>query len=126
MSSFENPAGVPRSAGLQLDAAQLGGATPVAPAVVTGGVFGRIVGIKNLQTEIVLKRMDRSPIDFTMSDADGNWRLTNVPVGKYQLNLDANNDLDERSYQVVNGNKVAVITILENQDTEVPLVLEMR
>ena len=122
LSDFQDPATVPQSAGLYYSEEQMGGA--LAPK--TGNLYGEINGNQNLVTEIMLRNLDNSPKDFTSCTPEGNWILENIPVGKYQLNLDENNQFEADGFEIVEGSSIVVVEVLDNQSIAINLTVKKR
>lgn len=113
LSDYANAANVPQSAQIAISDSQLGaGQSTEKP----GRIQGQIKGLKPETTpEIMLKNMDKSPVDFTNPDNDGFFWLENIPVGKYELCLDENDDLRNEYY--INEGKITQVVTIKEDDT---------
>jgi hypothetical protein len=114
LSGFEDPSIVPHSDNLTLGDAQLNGQK-------TARLIGRIEGNENIEAKITLKNTDGTLRDLTYCDTNGDWELTTVPTGKYELLLDTNNDFNDTLFEVLEGNKEQVIKLTPDQTLEVNL-----
>ncbi len=117
LDEFENPSEVPVSEGLEITYDQLGSSQ-------LGRILGRIFGNENKEAKIVLKNLDGTTRDLTYCDANGNWELNSVPVGKYELVLDANNDFPTTDYEVTEGSKEVTIELAADQMVEINLTIQ--
>lgn len=118
LPEFENPSEVPVSEGLEITYDQLGSSQ-------LGRILGRIFGNENKEAKIVLKNyLDDTLRDLTYCDANGNWELNSVPVGKYKLVLDANNDFPTTDYEVTEGSKEVTVELAADQTAEINLTIQ--
>lgn len=118
LSDFENPESVPQTAGLDFSEAQLG-------VSQSARIVGKITGNQNREAKIILKNLDGSIRDLTYCDLNGNWELNNIPVAKYQLLLDANNDFPSTEFQVSEGSKEQTVQLSADQILEINLSLQL-
>lgn len=116
VSDFEDPTTVPQSEGLEFSEAELG-------VTKTARLVGRIIGNENKEAKIVLKKMDNTVKELTYCDANGNWELNDIAVGKYQLELDANNDFPNTTYHVTVGAKNQLVELSSDQVIEINLTI---
>lgn len=116
-SDFENPDSVPRSTELNLVDAQLG-------ISQSARIVGKIKDNQNIESKIVLKNLDGTIRDLTYCDINGNWELNNIPTGKYELLLDANNDFPFEFFKVVEGSKEQIVKLSDNQTLEINMTLK--
>ncbi|HEX8574880.1 MAG TPA: hypothetical protein VF677_01160 [Flavobacterium sp.] len=116
LTDFEDPESVPQSAGLGFSDAQLGTSQK-------GRIVGKITGNQSREAKVVLKNLDGTIRDLTYCDANGNWELNDIPVAKYQLLLDANNDFPAAQFEVIEGSKEQTIEFSGNQTLEINLTL---
>lgn len=118
LPEFENPSEVPVSEGLEISYDLLGSSQ-------LGRILGRIFGNENKEAKIVLKNyLDDTLRDLTYCDANGNWELNSVPVGKYKLVLDANNDFPTTDYEVTEGSKEVTVELAADQTAEINLTIQ--
>ncbi|HLP63267.1 hypothetical protein [Flavobacterium sp.] len=118
LPEFENPEEVPVSEGLEISYDLLGSSQ-------LGRVVGKIFGNENKEAKIVVKNyLDDTLRDLTYCDANGNWELNSVPVGKYKLVLDANNDFPTTDYEVTEGSKEVTVELAANQTAEINLTIQ--
>lgn len=118
LSDYPDPTQVPQSAQIAISDSQLGvGQNTEKP----GRIQGQIKGLKPETTpEIMLKNMDKSPVDFTNPDKEGFFWLEEIPVGKYELCLDENDDL-RNQYYIDEGKVTQVVTIKEGDTLTIDL-----
>ena len=109
LKDFEFPNEVPQSSSFVESPAQLGGGLSSG----TASIVGTIKDNYGIETKIVLKRIDGTIQDITYCDPNGNWRLMNLPAGRYELLLDAQNELPSTHYQILSGSKEQMV-VLEN------------
>lgn len=117
LPEFENPSEVPVSEGLEISYDLLGSSQ-------VGRILGRIFGNENKEAKIVLKNLDGTTRDLTYCDANGNWELNSVPVEKYELVLDANNDFPTTDYEVTEGSKEVTVELAADQTVEINLTIQ--
>lgn len=118
LQEFENPSEVPVSQGLEITYDQLGSSQ-------LGRILGKIFGNENKEAKIVLKNyLDDTLRDLTYCDANGNWELNSVPVGKYKLVLDANNDFPTTDYEVTEGSNEVTVELAADQTAEINLTIQ--
>lgn len=117
LDEFENPSEVPVSEGLEISYDLLGSSQ-------VGRILGRIFGNENKEAKIVLKNLDGTTRDLTYCEANGNWELNSVPVGKYELVLDANNDFPTADYEVTEGSKEVTVELAADQMVEINLTVQ--
>jgi len=117
VSDFENPEDVPQSDALDFSDAQLGTSQKAR-------IVGKIKGNQNKEAKIVLKNLDATTRDLTYCDTDGNWELNDIPVAKYQLLLDANNDFPSNEFEVAQGSKELTVELSADQTLEINLELK--
>lgn len=116
LSEFENPDEVPVSEGLESSTSLLGSSQ-------SGRIAGRIVGNENKEAKITLTTLNDQLKALTYCDADGNFELNSIPVGTYQLNLDANNDFPTTTHQVTVGSKIQQVYIAADLLTEINMTV---
>ncbi|WP_294322976.1 hypothetical protein [uncultured Chryseobacterium sp.] len=119
LSDYEDPTKVPQSSQIVPTDAQMGGSDEQK----TGSISGHIEGLQGLLPEIMLKNKDKSPVDFTNPDDKGDFWMENIPVGKYELCLDENDDFDNQ-YSVIEGKVTRVVEVKEASTTTVHLVVK--
>uniref|UniRef100_A0AAU6WQU5 Carboxypeptidase regulatory-like domain-containing protein n=1 Tax=Chryseobacterium endophyticum TaxID=1854762 RepID=A0AAU6WQU5_9FLAO len=119
LSDYEDPTKVPQSSQIVPTDAQMGGSDEQK----TGSISGHIEGLQGLLPEIMLKNKDKSPVDFTNPDDKGDFWMENIPVGKYELCLDENDDFDNQ-YSVIEGKVTRVVEVKEASTTTVYLVVK--
>ncbi|MCQ4139086.1 hypothetical protein [Chryseobacterium sp. EO14] len=120
LSDYEDPTKVPQSSEITPNDAQIGGDSDTQK---TGSIAGSIKGLDGLLPEIMLKNMDKSPVDFTNPDDGGDFFLQNIPVGKYEICLDENEDLNNQ-YNIISGKVTRVIEVKEGSTTEASLIVK--
>lgn len=119
LSDYEDPTKVPQSSQIVPTDAQMGGSDEQK----TGSISGNIEGLDGLLPEIMLKNKDKSPVDFTNPNEKGDFWMENIPVGKYELCLDENDDFDNQ-YSVIEGKVTRVVEVKEASATTVHLVVK--
>lgn len=119
LSDYEDPTKVPQSSQIVPTDAQMGGSNEQK----TGSISGHIEGLQGLLPEIMLKNKDKSPVDFTNPDDKGDFWMENIPVGKYELCLDENDDFDNH-YSIIEGKVTRVVEVKEASTTTVHLVVK--
>jgi hypothetical protein len=117
LSDFENPDEVPQSDQLELTDAELGNTS----VVTTAALGGKIVGNDGIASKIVLKRVDGFIQDLTYCDTNGIWQLNNLPAGRYELLLDADDDFPSDQFVVIEGSKEQVVELEDGQTIEINL-----
>lgn len=117
VSDFENPESVPQSVELEIIDAQLG-------VSQRARILGKIKDNNNIESKIVLKNLDGTIRDLTYCDSNGNWELNDIPVGKYQLLLDANNDFPVAEFEVTEGSKEQTVELSADQTLEINMTLK--
>ncbi|AZB24298.1 carboxypeptidase regulatory-like domain-containing protein [Chryseobacterium bernardetii] len=118
LSDYEDPTKVPQSSQIVPVDAQMGGGE----TQTFGNLRGFIEGAGGKTAKIVLKREDGSTYTFTFSNVEGDWLIERIPVGKYELNIDANNVFPETQF-AVDGYKNSEVVISENSTTDVFIAL---
>lgn len=119
LSDYEDPTKVPQSSQIVSTDAQMGGSDEQK----TGSISGNIEGLDGLLPEIMLKNKDKSPVDFTNPNEKGDFWMENIPVGKYELCLDENNDFDNQ-YSIIEGKVTRIVEVKEASTTTVHLVVK--
>lgn len=119
LSDYEDPTKVPQSSQIVSTDAQMGGSDEQK----TGSISGNIEGLDGLLPEIMLKNKDKSPVDFTNPNEKGDFWMENIPVGKYELCLDENDDFDNH-YSIIEGKVTRVVEVKEASTTTVHLVVK--
>ena len=117
LDSFENPNEVPQSSQIDFNNAQIGGDSNSGKA----NLYGEINGNEGIEAKILLKKIDGSIQDMTYCDVNGKWELKNLPAGKFELLLDAQNDFPETEYIVMEGSKEQMVVLEINTAKEVNL-----
>lgn len=117
LSDFENPDEVPQSDQLDFDEALLGNES----VVTTARLVGNIGGNEGIESKIVLKRVDGIIQDLTYCDTSGTWELNNLPAGRYELLLDADDDFPSNQFVVMEGSKEQVVELEDGQSIEINL-----
>ena len=117
LSDFENPDDVPQSDGLNFSDAQL-------EASQKARIVGQIKGNQDKEAKIVLRNLDETMRNLTYCDVNGNWELNDLPVGKYQLVIDANNDFPATEFGVAQGSKEQIVELSGDQTLEINLELK--
>ena len=117
LSDFENPDEVPQSDQLELTDAELGSTSVVA----TARLGGKIGGSEGITSKILLKRVDGFIQDLTYCDINGTWELNNLPAGRYELLLDADDDFPSDQFAVMEGSKEQVVELEDGQTIEINL-----
>ena len=118
ISDFEDPTSVPQSEGIVEDPTLL---SNTISTLGTAKILGKINGNQDLITKVVLKKVNGDPQDITYIDNNGNWTLYNIPAGKYELLLDAENDLVNNGFTIIQGSKEQVVELSESQTLEINL-----
>ena len=103
---------------IELDA-QIGGANPTG----TARLVGSITGNQGIEAKIVLKKIDGATQDITYCNTNGTWELNNIPAGRYELFLDANNDFPSDAFEVTTGSKQQVVELADDQVIEIDLTV---
>lgn len=119
LTDFEFPDEVPQGSQIDFNYAQINGGTSSG----TAKLFGKITGNQGIEAKILLKKIDGAIQDMTYCDAGGKWELNNLPVGKFELLLDANNDFPSNAYQVIEGSKQQVVELDNDQVIEINTTL---
>jgi hypothetical protein len=120
LSDFENPAEVPQSSQIDIELdAQIGGANPTGIARLVGSITGN----QGIEAKIVLKKIDGATQDITYCNTNGTWELNNIPAGRYELFLDANNDFPADTFEVTTGSKQQVVELEDGQVIEIDLTV---
>ena len=119
LSDFETPDEVPQSEQLVLNEAELGGAT-----TGTAAVGGNIKGTEGIQAKILLRRVDGFIQDMSYSDGEGTWKINDIPEGRYELLLDADDDFPANQFAVISGFKQQMVELENGQLREVNLELK--
>ena len=117
LNDFENPDEVPQSSQIKFNDAQIGGDSNSG----TANLYGEINGNEGIEAKILLKKIDGSIQDMTYCDVNGKWELKNLPAGKFELLLDAQNDFPETEYIVMEGSKEQMVVLEINTAKEVNL-----
>lgn len=117
LTDFENPDEVPQSDQLELTDAELGNTS----VVTTARLAGKIIGNDGIASKIVLKRVDGFIQDLTYCDTSGTWELNNLPAGRYELLLDADDDFSSDQFVVIEGSKEQVVELEDGQAIEINL-----
>lgn len=120
LEDFEDPDSVPQSSEIDFNHAQIGG-SPTG----TARLLGIITGSNGISSKIMLKRIDGSVQNITYCDANGNWELNNLPAGRYELLLDAENDFPADTYQVTKGSKELMVELQDDQTVEINLTVAL-
>lgn len=120
LSDYEDPTKVPQSSEIVPNDAQMGGGE----TQKFGSLMGHIEGADGNEAKIVLKLEDGSNYTFTFSNPKGDWIIENIPVGKYELNIDAYNTFPQDQFIVTEGEKNTEVVINEKAVTEVNIVLK--
>lgn len=120
LEDFEDPDSVPQSSEIDFNHAQIGG-SPTG----TARLLGIITGSNGISSKIMLKRVDGFIQDITYCDANGNWELNNLPAGRYELLLDAENDFPADTYQVTEGSKELMVELQDDQTVEINLTVAL-
>lgn len=120
LADFENPDEVPQSDQLELTDAELGSTS----VVTTARLGGKIGGSEGIISKIMLKRVDGFIQDLTYCDTNGTWELNNLPAGRYELLLDADNDFPSDQFAVMEGSKEQVVELEDGQTIEINLELK--
>ncbi|ESU28718.1 hypothetical protein FLJC2902T_13090 [Flavobacterium limnosediminis JC2902] len=119
LSDFEHPEQVPQSSQIALNEAQIGGS---GIKIASANLKGQIEGNSNVSSKILLKHIDGSIKDLTYCESlDGTWELNNIPAGKYELLLDADNDFPNSEFTIMEGQKDQVVELEDDQTIEVLL-----
>jgi len=122
LSDFEDPTKVPCGDGFEYyEGRTMNGGSD---AQGTARLYGRISETFEQFARILLKDMQGAVIDFTYADSKGEWSLDNIPAGKYELRIDADNEYDEITY--ITGPKNIVLTLEDNQVKEYNLDVKKR
>ena len=120
LTDFEDPESVPQSSEIALNHAQVGGSS-----TGTARLMGTIFGNNSISSKIMLKRVDGFIQDITYCDTAGNWELNNLPAGRYELLLDAENDFPADTYQVIEGSKELMVELQDDQTVEINLAVAL-
>jgi hypothetical protein len=100
-----------------LNNAQINGGTG------TAKLFGKIEGNDNLQARITLKTLAGLVQEVTLCNTDGEWELTHIPAGKYDLFIDSTNVFDATTFEVTEGSKTQMVDLSEAETLEVNLTV---
>lgn len=120
LSDYEDPTKVPQSSQIVSTDAQVG----VGETQKFGNLMGHIEGAGGEEAKILLKYQDGSNYTFTFSNKEGDWMIEKIPVGKYELNIDAYDVFPKNHFTVIEGEKNTEVIINEGGTTEVNLVLK--
>ncbi|WP_294299312.1 hypothetical protein [uncultured Chryseobacterium sp.] len=120
LSDYEDPTKVPQSSRIVSTDAQMG----VGETQKFGNLMGHIEGAGGEEAKILLKYQDGSNYTFTFSNKEGDWMIEKIPVGKYELNIDAYDVFPKNHFTVIEGEKNTEVIINEEGTTEVNLVLK--
>jgi hypothetical protein len=115
--NFEDPTQVPCNSNFVANKAQMNGARE------TAKLFGRIIGTSGEMIRIALKTTEGILQDTTNCDENGEWELTNIPIGSFELLLDYSNVLTKDRYEILEGNKQITLKLVENQLVETNLIV---
>jgi hypothetical protein len=115
LSDFENAETVPQSSQLNITDAKLGTGNGSGTATLAG----RIDGSNTYDIKILVKNKEGFIKDFTYTNENGDWRITGLAPGKYELIIDANDDLPDDRYEFVEGEKRQEIEISEGSFLEI-------
>lgn len=120
--TFEDPSAIPCDTNFELyENITLNGGN----ATGTSKIGGTVVGTQGENVKVLLKNIDGSVKDFTyISQDNGTWELDNLPAGKFELIIDANNDLKETEYKIVSGQKANAVELVDNDVQEFTLEVE--
>ena len=110
--TFENPEEIPCAENFVLNNAQINGDAG------TARIFGKIEGNNNIKAVITLKTLEGLVQEVTICDEDGNWEITALPAGKYELLIDSTNKFSNGVYLVTNGQKENLIELEKAQTQE--------
>lgn len=119
LSDFENTEDVPHSTALDITNAEIGGVLNTTSAKLVG----RIEGNESIEAKIVLKNTDGTLRNLDYCDEDGSWEISGIPVGKYELLLDAEDDFPSADFEVLEGSKALTVELENDQTLEVNLKL---
>ncbi|WP_211165425.1 hypothetical protein [Flavobacterium silvaticum] len=117
LEDFEDPEAVPQSESFEISEAQLGNQG-------YAKIIGHIEGNQGKEIKVVLKRLDHVIQDLTYSTPDGNWELNTIPIGNYELFIDANDDLPTDAYEVVSGSRAIGVQLHADQVLEANLEVQ--
>jgi hypothetical protein len=84
-----------------------------------GNTGCRIDGSNTYDIKILVKNKEGFIKDFTYTNENGDWRITGLAPGKYELIIDANDDLPDDRYEFVEGEKRQEIEISEGSFLEI-------
>ncbi|WP_185289637.1 carboxypeptidase-like regulatory domain-containing protein [Chryseobacterium lactis] len=115
LSDFENAETVPQSSQLNITDAKLGTGNGSGTATLAG----RIDGSNTYDIKILVKNKEGFIKDFTYTNENGDWRITGLAPGKYELIIDANDDLPDDRYEFVEGERRQEIEISEGSFLEI-------
>ena len=115
--NFEDPKQVPCSENFVLNNAQINGDAG------TAKIFGKIEGNNGIKAVITLKTLEGLVQEITICDEDGNWEITALPAGKYELLIDSTNKFASGVYLVTNGEKANLIELEKAQTQEFNLTV---
>ncbi|HEX9981605.1 MAG TPA: carboxypeptidase-like regulatory domain-containing protein [Flavobacterium sp.] len=116
--TFEDPSQVPCSDNFSVTEAQMNGTE-----TGTAKLMGTITGTGGIVTKVQLKNLDGSIRDLAYTGDAGEWELTAIPAGRYELLLDATNQLPDTEFMVVEGSKSLAVTLEDGQAMEIDLVV---
>lgn len=124
LNDFEFPNEVPQQGEFDNNNGAFADAGTTPLPLKFGTISGGIEGNNGIQAKIELSKIDGTVADITFCNADGRWEFSKVPVGKYELNMDADNDFERKKLQVIEGNLKQVVIVNENIALEIKLVLQ--
>lgn len=106
-SDFEHPESVPQSSQIDISDAKLGTGSGAETAILAG----KIESSEASDIKILVKNKEGFIRDFTYTDEVGNWKITGLAPGKYELIIDANDDLPDDRYEFVEGERQQEIEV---------------
>ena len=115
--TFENPQDVPCSDNFVLNNAQINGASG------TAKLFGKIEGNNGIKAVITLKTVEGLIQEIVLCDADGNWEITSITAGNYELLIDSTNKFPESTYSITDGVKQQLVELENGQVLEFNLTV---
>lgn len=113
--TFEDPTAIPCETNFELyNNVTLNGGN----ATGTAKLVGKISGSESVAAKVLLKKIDGNTQDFTYIDSNGVWELNNIPTGKFELIIDANDDFNDAEYNVMSGQKANAVILADNEVKE--------
>lgn len=90
----------------------------------TAGLVGYVHNTDGLNIKVVLKTLDGDIQDIAYTYGVIEWRMDNLPAGKYDLLIDADNLLPANEYAYVEGFKQQTVELADAETKQIEVVVE--